>query len=70
MMWLLKLSFDQNSIMINHKFNNDFNNHIIFNIIQIGLLELLNILLGVLICSSISIKLVEQIIFSIDRVYS
>ena len=24
MMWLLKLPFDQNSIMINHKFNGDF----------------------------------------------
>jgi hypothetical protein len=29
MMWLLKLSFDQNSIMINHKSNGNFKSHII-----------------------------------------
>jgi phosphotransferase system IIB component len=29
-MWLLKLSFDQNSIVINHKLSNDFKSHIIF----------------------------------------
>jgi hypothetical protein len=31
MIWLLKLLFDQNSIIINHKFNGDFNSHIIFS---------------------------------------
>jgi hypothetical protein len=34
MMWLLKSPFDQNSIMINHKLNSDFNNHIILGEIQ------------------------------------
>jgi hypothetical protein len=29
MMWLLKLIFDQNSIMISYKSNGDFNSHII-----------------------------------------
>jgi len=29
-MWLLKSSFDQNSIMINHKANNNFKSHFIF----------------------------------------
>jgi hypothetical protein len=29
MMWLLKSLFDQNSIMINHKSNNNFKSHII-----------------------------------------
>jgi hypothetical protein len=29
-MWLLKLSFDENPIMINHKSNGDFNNIIFF----------------------------------------
>ena len=29
MMWLLKLSFDQNSIIINYKLNDNFNNYII-----------------------------------------
>jgi hypothetical protein len=28
-MWLLKSPFDQNSIMINHKLNGNFNSHII-----------------------------------------
>jgi hypothetical protein len=30
MKWLLKLSFDQNLIMINHKSNNNFKRHLIF----------------------------------------
>jgi hypothetical protein len=30
MMSLLKLSFDQNLIIINHKLNDDFNSYIIF----------------------------------------
>jgi hypothetical protein len=34
-MWLLKSPFDQNSIMINHKFNYDFNSHIILSRIQV-----------------------------------
>jgi hypothetical protein len=29
MRWLLKSSFDQNSIVINHKFNGNFKRHII-----------------------------------------
>ena len=29
MMWLLKSKFDQNLIMINHKFNSNFMSHII-----------------------------------------
>jgi hypothetical protein len=36
MMWLLKSQFDQNLIMINHKSNGNFNNHIIFSRTQIG----------------------------------
>jgi hypothetical protein len=48
MMWLLKSSFDQNLIMINHKFNSDFNSYIILSKIQVikskvGLLELLEV---------------------------
>jgi hypothetical protein len=30
MMWLLKLPLDQKLITINHKFNSNFKNHIIF----------------------------------------
>jgi hypothetical protein len=41
MMYLLKLPFDQNIIMINHKSNSNFNSHIIFSMMQIGLFELL-----------------------------
>ena len=40
MMWLLKLLFDQNSTMINHKTNGDFNNDIIFEGIQEELVAL------------------------------
>jgi hypothetical protein len=29
-MWLLKLQYDQNSISINNKSNNDFKSHLIF----------------------------------------
>jgi hypothetical protein len=32
-MWLLKLQFDQNSILINHKYI-DFKSHLILRIIQ------------------------------------
>ena len=41
-MWLLKLLFDENSIIINHKSKCDFNSHIILNRIQIGFLKLLS----------------------------
>jgi len=30
LMWLLKLLFDQNSIVIYHKFNGDFKSHVNF----------------------------------------
>jgi hypothetical protein len=30
MMWLLKSPCDQNSILINHKLNDDFKSHLIF----------------------------------------
>ena len=36
MMWLFKLLFDQNLIIINYKFNSNFNNHIIFGGTQKG----------------------------------
>jgi hypothetical protein len=36
LMWLLKSSSDQNSIMIYHKFNGDFNSHINFGRIKKG----------------------------------
>jgi K+ transporter len=41
-MWLLKSPFDQNSIIINHKSNDDFNCHIIHSRTQIDLLKLLD----------------------------
>jgi hypothetical protein len=41
MKWFLKSSFDQNSIMINHKPNSDFKSRIIIGGTQEGLLELL-----------------------------
>jgi hypothetical protein len=41
MMGLFKLLFDQNLIIIDYKFNNNFNSYIIINKIQINLLELL-----------------------------
>jgi hypothetical protein len=34
LMWLLKLSLDQNSIMNYHKFNGDFKSHINFERIK------------------------------------
>jgi hypothetical protein len=34
--WLLKLPFDQNSILINHKPNGDFKSHLIFRGTQEG----------------------------------
>jgi hypothetical protein len=40
-MWLLKSQFDSNSIMINHKPNDDFNNHVILGGTQEGLVALL-----------------------------
>ena len=45
MIWLLKLQFDQNSIIINHKSNADFNSHIIFSKTQVNFLELLVIMI-------------------------
>jgi hypothetical protein len=41
MMWLLKLLFDQNLIMINHKPDGDFNSHIILRWTKDGLVTLL-----------------------------
>jgi hypothetical protein len=39
--WLFKSLFDQNSIMINYKFNDDFNSYIILSMTQVSILELL-----------------------------
>jgi hypothetical protein len=36
LMWLLKSPLDQNLIMIYHKFNSDFKNHINFGRIKRG----------------------------------
>jgi hypothetical protein len=41
MMWFLKLRFDQNSIIINHKLNNDLKSQIIIRLTQDKLLALL-----------------------------
>jgi uncharacterized protein (DUF1919 family) len=38
--WLLKLPFDQNSIIINHKPNSNFNSYVIFLWTQKGLVAL------------------------------
>jgi hypothetical protein len=46
MRWLLKSSFDQNSILIDHKFNDDFKSYFIFLGTQDGLLALLLMLWG------------------------
>jgi hypothetical protein len=43
MMWLLKLPFDQNPIMIDYKSNCDFNSYIIFSRTQVGFLKLLKL---------------------------
>jgi hypothetical protein len=43
MIWLLKLSFDQSSIIINHNFNDVFDSHIILEGTQERLLALLDI---------------------------
>ena len=45
MMWLLKL-FNQNLIMINYKFNDDFNSHIFFGWTQDELVALLLIFIN------------------------
>ena len=44
MRWLLKLSFDQNLTVVNHKPNGDFKSHIIFKWTHEGLTY--NITLG------------------------
>jgi hypothetical protein len=41
MRWILKLSFDQNSIMINYKHNGNFKNHLIIRGTQERLVKLL-----------------------------
>jgi hypothetical protein len=43
-MKLLKLSFNQNSIMINQKFNDKFNSYVIFKVTQDRLIVLLYVL--------------------------
>jgi hypothetical protein len=41
MKWLLKSQFDQNSIVIDHKLNDNFKSHLIFGMTQEKLLVLL-----------------------------